>query len=287
MSRPNPDTLVLGATGRIGGILHRVWPVGAARWQGRRIPPGADARHWVELDPLADPQALAAAAQGCRTVLCLAGVTHVRQAAGGNLHDNLTLARAAVTAGAAVGARVILASSAAVYGARGGLLAEETPLTPVSDYGRAKAGMETDAAALGARLGVSVTSLRIGNIAGSDAILGGWRPGFALDRFADGRTPRRSYIGPVTLARVIGALCTTRILPGCLNVAAPGAVEMGALLDAAGLGWTARPAPDTAIAEVRLSVAALSDLVALAPQSGEPEALVAEWRMLESDMRAK
>lgn len=282
MSIPNLEVAVLGATGRTGAILRHFWPAGKARWQGRYLPAGAAAQHWAVLDPLADPGALAAASAGCSTILCLAGVTHIRQAAGADLDDNLRLARAAIQAGASVGARVLLASSAAVYGAQSGVLRETTPLAPVSDYGQAKAVMEAEAAALGARLGVEVTSLRIGNIAGVDAILGGWHPGFALDCFADGRTPRRSYIGPVTLARVLAALCDAPALPGCLNVAAPGTIEMGALLDAAGLGWTPRPAPDSVPADVSLSVAALAELVALAPDSATPAALVSEWRKLET-----
>ncbi len=272
-----PDLLVVGATGRIGTLLRRHWretgPVDAVRWQGRRPGPGL---HVV--DPLADPGALAQAARGRAVILCLAGVVAGRAAREGDLADNTALAEAAVEAGAASGARVILTSSAAVYGARGGLCREEDAPTPMTGYGRAKAEMEARGAALGARLGVGVTSLRIGNVAGSDAILGGWHPGFRLDRFADGRTPRRSYIGPATLARVLGALVARDDLPGLINVAAPGAVEMGALLDIAGLGWTPRPAPADAIEEVRLATDRLAGLVALPARAGTAAAIVAEWR---------
>ena len=143
--------------------------------------------------------------------------------------------------------------------------------------------MEREAADLGARLGVAVTALRIGNIAGVDAILGGWRPGFALDVFTDGTTPRRSYIGPLTLARVLKELAGAAALPGVLNVAAPGGVAMGTLLDAAGLGWTPRPAPASAIPDVQLDIAALTRLVPLDAACGLPETLVAEWRGMTTD----
>lgn len=268
--------LVLGAAGRIGAVLRRCWPRGRGRWQARTVPPGGG--DWVACDPLADPAALARAAAGCGTVLCLAGVTPARAAAGAAMADNTALALAAVRAAATAGARVLLTSSAAVYGARAGLLPETGPLAPVSDYGRAKAAMEARAAALGRDLGVPVTCLRIGNVAGSDAILGGWRPGFRLDRFADGRTPRRSYIGPVTLARVLGDIAEADALPPVLNVAAPGAVEMGALLDAAGLGWTPRPAPVEAIPEVRLDVSTLEGFTSFAPADSLPGTMIAEWR---------
>lgn len=275
-----PSVLVLGATGRIGTILRRVWPAlwpdADTLWQSRRPMPGPG---WAQLDPLAAPDALARAARGRDAVLCLAGVVPGQ---GGEMGDNTALALAAIRAGAAAGARVLLASSAAVYGAQGGALSEDAPLAPVSDYGRAKADMERQAAALADRLGVRATALRIGNVAGADAILGGWRPGFALDRFADGRTPRRSYIGPASLARVLGGLAGQGGLPPVLNLAAPGAVEMGALLDAAGLGWTPRPAPDTAIAEVVLDTGGLQRIVGFDPAESDPATMVAQWQAMEA-----
>ncbi|GGH41053.1 Nucleoside-diphosphate-sugar epimerase [Cribrihabitans marinus] len=271
-----PGILVIGATGRIGDVLRRSWPGGGVRWQTRRAAPGDG---WTRVDPLAEPAALARAAQGCSVILNLAGPAPGR---GGDMADHAALAEAAVRAGAASGARVLLASSAAVYGRAAGELTEAAPLHPVSDYGRAKVEMEARAAARAAELGVAVTALRIGNVAGLDAALGGWRPGCALDRFADGATPARSYVGPVTLARLLAALCAAPDLPAVLNVAAPGAVEMGALLDAAGLAWTARPAPAGAIPRVQLSVAALARLCPLEPV--DPAAMVAEWRGLEPHM---
>ena len=290
MDRDFPRILVLGASGRIGAMLRRGWPEGQGLWQARPGPgPGRDrggaGADWLRFDPLGDPAALSAAAGRADAIICLAGVTPAAAARGAEMGDNIALGLAAVEAAArAEGVPVLLASSAAVYGTRGGLLSEDVLPAPVSAYGHAKAEMEARAADLGAELGLAVTSLRIGNVAGADAILGGWRAGFALDRFADGRTPRRSYIGPAVLARVLGDLAARaarrRDLPACLNVAAPGAVEMGALLDAAGLAWTPRPAPEGAIPEVILDVTALAGLVALAPEEGTVEKLVAEWRGL-------
>ena len=271
-----PKLLVLGASGRIGGILRRFWSHESVAWQRRAGPaPG-----WAIFDPLAEPDALARAASGCHAILCLAGVVPGQVGRGGNLGDNTTLAKAAVRAGAASGASVFLASSAAVYGAAKGVLAENMAPTPVSDYGRAKVAMERRGAALAAELGVRVCALRIGNIAGVDAILGGWRPGFQLDQFGDGRTPRRSYIGVKTLARILGDLVLGDLmlvedLPPALNIAAPGVVEMGALLDAAGLAWTPRPAGQAAIEQVCLSTRALEKVSRLETMSAE--ALVKEW----------
>lgn len=273
--------LVLGASGRIGSILRQCWPEGRGIWQARSAPGRQDGDGWLIGDPLADPLLLDGLRGEVAAVLGLAGVTPTSLRPGDDMAANIDLGLAAVRIGAGLGVPVLLASSAAVYGAAAGLLPETAALAPVSDYGRAKATMERRAADLGRDLGVPVSSLRIGNIAGADAILGGWRPGFTLDRFADGRTPRRSYIGPVTLARVLERLCLTPDLPALLNIAAPGVVEMGALLDAAGLAWTPRPAPVGAIAQVALDVTGLCARLPLAPATAA--GLVAEWRGLAQD----
>lgn len=268
------SVLVLGATGRIGTILRRFWPSGVAAWQARRTPSEAG---FLVLDPLGNPGALARAADGCKTILCLAGAIPGRNP---DLHDNSRLSEVAIRAADRSKTRVLLASSAAVYGAGAGPLEEETPLAPATEYGRAKAEMEHGAAELGKALGVPVTALRIGNVAGCDAILGGWHPGFALDRFPDGTTPRRSYVGPVTLARVLLDLVRATALPPVLNVAAPGTVAMGDLLDAAGLEWVPRPAPRDAIPDVHLSTTRLEAFSAFDPEDSLPRTLVRQWRSI-------
>lgn len=273
--------LVLGATGRIGRLLQLCPPEGLdLRLQARRMPqlPG----DWHIFDPLAEPAALARAAEGAAAILCLAGPVPGRS--GAEMADHIHLGEAAVRAGAAAGARVLLASSAAVYGAGSGLLAEDAALQPANPYGAAKAEMEARAAALGAELAVPVCSLRIGNIAGFDAALGGWRRGFTLDRFADGATPRRSYIGVRCLAQVLGALLRAPDLPPVLNVAQPGAVEMGALLQAAGKPFATRPAPPAAIPEVALDAARLQALLPVPLPAADAGAMAAEWAALEPDM---
>jgi len=272
-----PNTMVLGATGRIGQVLQQSWGAaitqGAVRWQGRRRRGLIAAQDAVVLDPLANPKALTAVVAG-RQILCLAGGIPGR----GDLADNWKLAEAALRA-ATPGQRVILCSSAAVYGNQPGLLCETSPPRPANDYGVAKLEMEQRSAALALDLGVSLCLLRIGNIAGMDAILGGWRSGFQLDQFSDGSTPARSYIGPVTLAQVLAQLLALPQLPGVLNIAQPGEVQMGGLLDTAGLHWRARVAPETAIPQVVLDTRLLQDRVRL--PAAEVGQMVQEWRNLE------
>ena len=140
--------------------------------------------------------------------------------------------------------------------------------------------MEERGVALGAALGVPVTALRIGNIAGIDAILGGWRPGFALDVLPGGGTPRRSYIGMGDLAQALADVVAAADLPPALNIAAPGPIAMGDLLDAAGLEWTPRPAPETVIARVALDTARLAAISPVGTKPADPVRMVEDWRRL-------
>jgi nucleoside-diphosphate-sugar epimerase len=281
-----PATLVMGSSGRIGQLLRLHWPAEARPvWQARCAPPGMGPVavwdfDWRIIDPVADPAGLARAAEGAEAILCLAGVVPGSRRSQ-PLSDNVTLALAAVRAAADAGggARVLLTSSAAVYGSRTGLLDETAELRPANAYGAAKAEMERQASALAADLGVRLSALRIGNIAGLDAALGGWQPGFRLDRFPCGQTPRRSYIGARALARVLAALVALPELPPVLNVAQPGTVAMGELLQAAGLPFGLQAAPEAAIPDVQLDVARLMALlppeVPLAP--GDAGVMASEW----------
>ena len=278
-----PETLVMGATGRIGRLLQSHWCsaeiANQLLWQGRS-PVGLDGMApQVIVQPLTQPAQLAQAATG-RQILCLAGAVPGR----GNVADNWPLAAATLRA-AAPGQRVILCSSAAVYGDQTGLLTETSPLHPVTAYGQAKCEMEQRSTALAAELGVRLCLLRIGNIAGLDACLGGWTPGFQLDQFGDGSTPVRSYIGVSTLAQLLAELLAHSQLPPVLNLAQPGLIEMGALLTAAGLDWRARPAPHSAIAKVQLDTTLLQNVVRVL--GADAVQMVQEWRWLEPHMTAE
>lgn len=279
-----PDILILGATSRIGKILHKTWPSSLqTRWQTRQPLP-APFPGWVSVSPLSDQPALQAAAAGCQTILCLSGVIPGRVTPSPPLSDNVDLALAAIEAGAATGARVLLCSSAAVYGNHSLPLHETSPLVPAAPYGQAKLEMEQAVAIRAQELGVAYCLLRIGNVAGIDSILGGWRPGFTLDQFANGRTPQRSYIGAITLAQVLADLVQAPDLPTTLNIASPDVVEMGKLLDAAGLLWVPRPAQTGAIARVSLDTTRLKHLIPRAATPETPEQMVAQWRELEPHM---
>lgn len=264
---------MLGAQGRLGRMLQQCWPVPSELvLQSRRKGPGIHT-----FDILAAPNELAKVALKCRAVICLAGVTNVHNARTGDpMRLNTELALATISA-APRGMPVFIASSAAVYGNENGLCREDQNVVPVSEYGHAKREMELAAIALGQKRGVPVTALRIGNVAGADAILGGWSPEMVLDRFPNGMTPARSYIGPFGLARILHLLTCQTGLPDILNIATPGAVEMGALLSQAGLDFGTKDAPPGAIPKVELDVSRLAQWVDFAPDAGTPRALVRDW----------
>ncbi len=257
--------LVVGATGRIGRCLRAAWlaspPTGLTPvWQAR----AAAGPGWALWDPLsADP------IPPCDAVLDLSGVTRGTDA---QLAINARLAHAVATA--ARGRRVLFASTVAVYGDTGPAAAETRRPAPRTPYGVAKLAAER---ALAGRAAV----LRIGNAIGADALQAAVEAATAgqpirFDRFPDGSGPRRSCIGPATLARVVAALALAPALPPVLNVASPGAVDLAAILAAAGVPYVWRPAPPWAVAHAVMDCRLLASLVPLDP--ADPAAIAAEWR---------
>lgn len=290
--------LVMGGTGRIAGMLRRAWakapPPGLHPvWQARTARPGF--LHW---DILAEPCPTGAAGG---VVLCLAGGRY------GTPDIAVALALAALRAAQDQGGRhVFIASSAAVYGPGRGL-AEDAATRPANSYGAAKLGMEREALAFIARRMPKVppsppvgegggggrppglpdlTLLRIGNVAGCDALLGTPRTGPVILDPVSGQDggPVRSYIGPASLAQVIAALCARaaagKALPRVLNIAAPRPVAMADLLMAAGTPWVWGPPNPQVIPAVTYDTALLQGLAPLPPGASDPAAMVAEWRHL-------
>jgi nucleoside-diphosphate-sugar epimerase len=277
--------LVTGGSGRIGRLLARAWaaapPPLDPLWQSRRGEAGA--LHWA---PLKGPGPLIAAVGDAppAAMLVLSGVTPEGDTP---LELNAALARACLDAARMAGIpRVLYASSQAVYGMPGDTPFSETDAPhPASAYGRAKLEAEAVcAAAQSERL--EVCALRIGNVFGADALMRNAArlpPGGALeiDRFADGRGPMRSYIGPATLARILGALAADPDpLPPVLNVAAPGVVTMADLATAARLSWRWTPAPPTAVQSVLLDCRVLARRVHVPPDEATAPGIVAQLARL-------
>jgi len=253
-----PRLLVLGGSGRLGAGLRAAWQRGDEAgvvpvWQARRDAAFAGfGGPTVVFDPLGAPEALQAAVAAADAVLLLAGPTRGTAA---ELGAHADLARA--TLQAARGKPVLLASSAAVYGqpADARPCHEDDPPAPLADYGRAKLAMEAVAAEFS-----GAVILRIGNVAGADALLGVPAPpgGRVLHILPAGHAPRRAYIGPCALAKALARLVRLAVagvaLPDKLNLALPGVVGMDDLLRAAGEGWQPAPAPETVIDRLELDV---------------------------------
>jgi nucleoside-diphosphate-sugar epimerase len=266
--------LLVGSTGRLGSVMMRHW-LQAPR-DGLSVVP--------QTRQSADDSVLLWSPVGggplpkgeFDAMLMLAGAT---PHASTPLSANAEIAEACLVAAEAAGiGRVLVASSAAVYGAGSGVPFRESDLTvPVNDYGRSKLEMEAVCETWRTR-GLEVTSLRIGNVAGADMLLG-FAEGRAvtLDKFADGSGPVRSYIGPRTLADVSGSLLMTEDqLPPVINVAAPRPTTMEDLATAAGLEVDWRPAPPGATQSVVLDCSLVASLHRFGADACSPSAMVAE-----------
>ena len=252
--------LILGASGRLGRALAAAWP-GDAPAPLRQTRDGAGGT--LAWDILRDPVPALPPVSG---IVVLAGVTRGSPA---DLALNTPLAQAGADLGAALGVPVLVASSQAVYGPQAGPLREDAPLAPAGDYGRAKAAMEA------AVTGPPVTHMRIGNVAGCDALADAVARGpVTLDRFADGQGPARAMIGPADLVAVLLALLAAPARPAVVNVARPGLVAMADVLAAAGVPFGWRAAPPGALQALALDVTRLQAICPLPP--GDAAAMVAQ-----------
>jgi UDP-glucose 4-epimerase len=294
-ARSLPAILLTGATGRVGrlcarDLAHHLAPGARLLRQTRNAPPGRDWLHW-SLRP-GQPPTFTADPPSVPVVLHLAGATP-RPGRVVDFDANRRLALAVAAWARTAGVRhLFVASSAAIYGIPGGgaALAENAPCAPLSPYGRSKFEMEAAVMAAKGGTGPAVTFLRIGNVAGADQLLGnvaraGPRNPILLDRLSDGSSPRRSYIGPQALARVLAALSLAALrgteLPTVLNIAAPGAVEMAALLGAYAthrpIATHDRPAPRDVLPILDLDTRRLCGLHAFAPEDSTPAGIVGDW----------
>lgn len=280
--------LVLGGSGRIGKLLRHGWAYGAGThndvtfiYQTRQVHRGQQGDIlWDVLDT--PPPALTDAAP----FDCMIVLSGVVPKAGADFTRNTSIGLAALAAAAQLDIpRVLLASTSAVYGSYSNApFREADALDPVNDYGRSKRAMEEACAVQARASGVALCCLRIGNVAGADALLCngaalGTGESLQLDVFADGGTPVRSYIGPRSLGQVLVSLARSgSALPRCLNIAAPHPVSMGALARAAQMPVTLRAATEGAHQHITLDCRALAALHRFDPVEAEAEEMVRQWR---------
>ena len=287
-AKPHTDParwLLTGGSGRVGRMLIRHWQAAPPQTQivvQKRQQTGRE--NVLVWDPL-----LAPLPPYVGQIACLIAFAGVTPASRGALEDNAAIAQATLAAAHGAGIpRVLLTSSSAVYGipTRKAAFTEKNPVAPMNAYAVAKARMEAVCDDWRAR-GLEVCVLRIGNVVGADSLFlngakaTGEHP-MRLDQFADGRGPRRSYIGPASLARVIETLAAATIpLPQVMNVAAPQPVDMADLAQAAGMPWVWQAAGQAAATQhITLDMTQLSGLHAFDPQESDPVEMVRQWQAL-------
>ncbi len=281
--------LLVGASGRVGRMVARAWQIdrrslGQVVMQTRRLDASNDVSSLL-WDPMigAAPLLQWVARHGApQAMVVLAGVT---PGDGQDLALNSDIAVSCVTAAMTAHIpRVLIASSSAVYGVGDGTAFTESAICqPANAYGEAKVAMENACHALTGS-GIEICCLRIGNVAGADALLLNVAQrvsddAVTIDTFANGRGPVRSYIGPKSLARVLATLALQdTVLPPILNIAAPEPISMDMLAEAAEHTWTARPAPKYAQQRITLDSTLLGKFYRLTPEESYPSQMVLQWK---------
>lgn len=248
----SPRVLVLGASGKVGRLLRGVPGAGlgpATIWHSYRELVGFDTWDISQRPPRG---------VSFDAILNLAGGPNC------NEEDGLALASAANRlAEQAGGVPHFYASSQAVYQVADAPISEIAPIAPPTPYGASKVAAEKVV-----RSYTKGVCLRIGNVAGADSLFNSMKSGVVtLDRFSDGSSPQRSYVGPGTLGKAITALTIRAVKQGLkhsvYNVASPKALEMAKIVDAAGVKRIPCVAPQTAIRLYALDVSRLSKIVPL------------------------
>ena len=277
--------LLVGASGRVGRMVLHHWqrdPGDTDITPQYRGKASLDGLSWEPMEGAAPLCKAVHQVGGFHAMVVLAGTT---PGSGQDLNLNTRVAQACLEAAAQAGiGRVLLASSSAVYGAGQGMaLDEQARCDPVNDYGAAKLTMERDCAHF-RQVGMDLCVLRIGNVAGADALLLNIAKAdpaqtVEIDIYEDGRGPVRSYIGTATMAKVLQALCLhPDTLPPVLNLASPVPVSMDQLAKASGHPWTARKPSASAHQNIILDCKALSALYDFPPSASDPSEMVRQWK---------
>ena len=293
--------VVIGSSGRLGRMLRARWRVKPDLpfrpiYQSRDPLASADLV-WSSLTGAAgfatDLQKILGAPrqsvegvelQNDSVMVVFAGVT---PSSSGNLEDNTPITRACLQAASAANiTRVLIASSSAVYGTThpDSALTEGMSLTATSVYGRQKQQME-QLCALSEWASLQISVLRIGNVAGADALMLNHAKAptelLELDIFADGKSLRRSYIGPETLADVIQSLIMApQPLPKVLNVSAPLPIYMDDLAQAAGIAWRPRAAPEGLRQQITLDTSLIETLHHFALCDSSPSTMCQQMKRI-------
>ena len=216
------------------------------------------------------------------TLIVMAGVT---PATSSDMALNTLIAKAYLDAARFAGIkRVLLASSSAVYGFGDGTpMNEAHSCVPISEYGRSKLDMEDMAHDFAAETNMEICCLRIGNIAGADALLlnaskATLEAPLLVDRFPNGAGPLRSYMGPTQAGDALAQLARHQgTLPPVLNFAGISPIYMEELAIAAALPWRYETAPIVAHQSITLDCSALASLIDMPRGTHDSKTITLDW----------
>lgn len=277
----------MGSTGRVSRLLLSHWRHRCSSSSPEVYTQSRKAGFDLMWSPIEDgPEPLQKFIHASGPLTAIVAMIGSTPSTSGNMSDTATLVQAVVRAAEYAGVpRVLIASSSAVY-ALGEDLSEDDLIVPTSAYGRAK--LEMEQAVLNMETNVEVCCLRIGNVAGADALLGGSNQismddPIKLDQFPDGKGPLRSYIGPSQLAACLKQLAgADGPIPSILNCASEPPVEMTELVDAAQLPWEWSPAPKERYGAQRITLdcSRLRETIGSCFLEATPAGMVADLRKL-------
>ena len=279
----------MGASGRVGQLVTSTWANHDSPWhtvplQYRRPQTPFHSRN-ILWDVTDGPDGLLNWMDrfgALETLIVMAGVT---PATSSDMTLNTVIAKAYLDAARVAGIkRVLLASSSAVYGfGEGSPMSETHSCAPINTYGKSKLDMEAMARNAAADTNMEICCLRIGNIAGADALLLNASKAtpeapLIIDHFPDGVGPLRSYIGPTQAGDVLAKLaCHQGTLPPVLNLAGTAPIHMEELAIAAALPWRYATAPQTARQSIALDCSVLAALIDMPRGTHDAKTITLDW----------
>ena len=279
----------MGASGRVGQLITSAWANHESPWHTvplqYRPPQTLFHSRNIPWDVADGPDGLLKWMDrfgALKTLIVMAGVT---PATSSDMTLNTVIAKAYLDAARVAGIkRVLLSSSSAVYGfGDGSPMSETHSCAPVNAYGKSKLDMEAMARKVAADTNMEICCLRIGNIAGADALLLNASKATAetpliIDRFPDGAGPLRSYIGPTQAGDVLAQLaCHQGTLPQVLNLAGTAPIHMEELAIAAALPWRYANAPQTARQSIALDCSVLAALIDMPLGTHDAKTITLDW----------
>lgn len=282
--------LVVGATGRVGALVLPFWQASSLPilLQHRKRETTLPVTQRILWDPSVSNSVLKNWIAQNETPNCMVIFSGVVPGSEQDLFLNSEIALSYIRAAEELSIpKVLLASTSAVYGNYlDRPFSEQDETRPVTAYGKSKLEMERACISYQNSKKMEITILRIGNVAGADALLTNViaqpQRKIFIHQDVNGSTPLRSYIGPETLAYVIAKLANfDRKLPRILNIGAPSPVEMKSLADAASVTWCAKHPEDSASQIITLDTTLLWRLIPKVKSLSEPTEMIRQLKSIE------